>query len=68
MIVNDHFVVEDSGPQISHGGAPTLYNSPYRVSLFTQDIESPGYLSLYFLAPVRNGLEVLRRAPPASAE
>lgn len=48
VIVNDHFVVEDSGPQITHGGAPTLYNSPYRVALFTQDIESPGYLSLYF--------------------
>ncbi len=48
VIVNDHFVVEDSGPQITHGGAPTLYNSPYKVALFTQDIESPGYLSLYF--------------------
>lgn len=48
VIVNDHFVVEDSGPQISHGGAPTLFNSPYKVSLFTQDMESPGYLSLYF--------------------
>lgn len=48
VIVNDHFVVEDSGPQISHGGAPTLFNSPYKVSLFNQDIESPGYLSLYF--------------------
>lgn len=48
VIVNDHFVVEDSGPQISHGGAPTLFNSPYKVALFTQDMESPGYLSLYF--------------------
>ncbi len=48
VIVNDHFVVEDSGPQISHGGAPTLFNSPYKVALFNQDIESPGYLSLYF--------------------
>ena len=48
VIVNDHFVVEDSGPQISHGGAPTLFNSPYKVALFAQDIESPGYLSLYF--------------------
>ena len=47
VIVNDHFVVEDSGPQVSHGGAPTLFNSPYKVSLFNQDIESPGYLSLY---------------------
>jgi two-component system phosphate regulon sensor histidine kinase PhoR len=48
VIVNDHFVVEDNGPQVSHGGAPTLFNSPYKVSLFTQDIQSPGYLSLYF--------------------
>ena len=48
VIVNDHFVVEDQGPQVSHGGAPTLFNSPYKVALFTQDIESPGYLSLYF--------------------
>lgn len=48
VIVNDHFVVEDSGPQVAHGGAPTLFNSPYKVALFTQDIESPGYLSLYF--------------------
>lgn len=48
VIVNDHFVVEDSGPQITQGGAPTLYNSPYKVALFTQDVESPGYLSLYF--------------------
>ncbi len=48
VIVNDHFVVEDNGPQIAQGGAPTLFNSPYKVSLFTQDIESPGDLSLYF--------------------
>lgn len=48
VIVNDHFVVEDSGPQMAQGGVPTLFNSPYRVALFTQDIESPGDLSLYF--------------------
>jgi two-component system phosphate regulon sensor histidine kinase PhoR len=48
VIVNDHFVVEDSGPQMAQGGAPTLFNSPYKVALFTQDIESPGDLSLYF--------------------
>ncbi|MCY7328936.1 MAG: hypothetical protein LH618_10335, partial [Saprospiraceae bacterium] len=48
VVVNDHFVVEDSSPQISHGGAPTLFSSPYRVALFQQDIESPGYLSIYF--------------------
>jgi two-component system, OmpR family, phosphate regulon sensor histidine kinase PhoR len=48
VIVNDHFVVEDNGPQIAGGGAPTLFNSPYKVALFTQDMESPGDLSLYF--------------------
>ncbi|MFN0035230.1 MAG: sensor histidine kinase [Saprospiraceae bacterium] len=48
VIVNDHFVVEDSGPQIAQGGAPTLFNSPYKVALFTQDIDSPGDLYLYF--------------------
>ena len=48
VIVNDHFVVEDNGPQVSHGGAPTLFNSPYKVTLFSQDIDPPGYLSLYF--------------------
>jgi len=53
VIVNDHFVVEDSGPQISHGGAPTLFNSKYKVSLFTQDMEPPGYLSLYFPSRTR---------------
>lgn len=53
VIVNDHFVVEDSGPQVAQGGAPTLFNSPYKVALFTQDIESPGYLSLYFPSRAR---------------
>ncbi len=57
VIVNDHYVVEDSGPQVAHGGAPTLFNSPYKVALFTQDIESPGYLSLYFPNRTRMVLE-----------
>ncbi len=48
VVVNDHYVVLDDGPQITHGGAASLFNSPYRVALFQQDIESPGYLSLYF--------------------
>jgi len=54
VVVNDHFVVEDNSPQISQGGAPTLFSSPYRVALFQQDIESPGYLSIYF--PSRTSL------------
>jgi two-component system phosphate regulon sensor histidine kinase PhoR len=48
VVVNDHYVVVDEGPQITHGGAASLYNSPYRVAVFQQDIESPGYLALYF--------------------
>lgn len=59
VVVNDHYVVVDNSPQITQGGAATLFNSPYRVSLFQMDMESPGYLSLYFpnrtsllLAPV----------------
>ncbi len=48
VVMNDHYVVVDNSPQITHGGAATLYNSPYRVALFQQDIESPGYLSIYF--------------------
>ncbi len=57
VIVNDHYVVEDNGPQVANGGAPTLFNSPYKVALFTQDIESPGYLSLYFPNRTRLVLE-----------
>lgn len=48
VVVDDHYVVVDDSPQITHGGASTLYNSPYRVALFQQDIESPGYLAIYF--------------------
>jgi two-component system, OmpR family, phosphate regulon sensor histidine kinase PhoR len=53
VIVNGYFVVEDSSPQVTQGNAATLYNSPYRVDLFQQDIESPGYLSVYFPARTR---------------
>jgi two-component system, OmpR family, phosphate regulon sensor histidine kinase PhoR len=48
VILNGYFVVEDNSLQVTQGSAATLYNSPYQVSLFQQDIESPGYLSLYF--------------------
>lgn len=51
VIVNDHYVVKTDASQasnVSSGGTPTLDNSPYRVVLFAQDIESPGYLSIYF--------------------
>jgi two-component system, OmpR family, phosphate regulon sensor histidine kinase PhoR len=61
VIVNDHFVVLDNGPQITNGGAASLFNSPYRVSLFQQDIESPGYLSMYF--PNRTSLVLANPGP-----
>jgi len=48
VIVNDYYVVIDNSPQVTYGGAVNLYNSPYRVALFQQDVESPGYLALYF--------------------
>ncbi|MEZ4918586.1 MAG: HAMP domain-containing sensor histidine kinase [Saprospiraceae bacterium] len=48
VVTNDHYVVLDNSTQMVQGGASNLFNSPYRVALFQQDIESPGYLSLYF--------------------
>ncbi|MEQ1746673.1 MAG: HAMP domain-containing sensor histidine kinase [Saprospiraceae bacterium] len=48
VVVNDHYVVVDNSPKVIHGGAATLYTSPYRVALFPKDIESPGHLSIYF--------------------
>lgn len=48
VVVNDHYVVVDNSPQVTHGGVLTLFNSKYRVSLFQGDVESPGYLSIYF--------------------
>jgi two-component system, OmpR family, phosphate regulon sensor histidine kinase PhoR len=53
VIVNGYFVVEDNTPQVTQGNAATLHNSPYRVDLFQQDIESPGYLSVYFPSRTR---------------
>lgn len=56
VVVNDHYVVVDNSPQITQGGASSLYNSPYRVALFQKDIESPGYLAIYF--PNRTSLVI----------
>ncbi len=47
VIVNDHFVVVDPSLQGTQA-ISALYNSPYRVALFPQDVESPGYLNVYF--------------------
>jgi len=56
VVVNDHYVVVDNSPQITQGGASSLYNSQYRVALFQKDIESPGYLAIYF--PNRTSLVI----------
>jgi two-component system phosphate regulon sensor histidine kinase PhoR len=48
IIVNNYYVVIDNSPHMTAGGATNLYNSPYRVALFQFDVESPGYLALYF--------------------
>jgi two-component system phosphate regulon sensor histidine kinase PhoR len=51
VIMNDHYVVNIDASQASagaSGNSPTLETSPYRVGLFSQDIESPGYLTIYF--------------------
>jgi two-component system, OmpR family, phosphate regulon sensor histidine kinase PhoR len=48
VIVNDHYVVEEPGVRPQQGGVPNLFNSKYVVALFPKDVESPGYLSLYF--------------------
>jgi two-component system, OmpR family, phosphate regulon sensor histidine kinase PhoR len=54
VIVNDHYVVIDNSAQVTNGGAASLFNSPYQVRLFRRDLESPGYLALYF--PNKTGL------------
>jgi two-component system, OmpR family, phosphate regulon sensor histidine kinase PhoR len=47
VVVNDHFVVVD--PSIQGTQANNLLNqSPYKVALFPQDVESPGFLNIYF--------------------
>ncbi len=56
VVVNDHYVVVDNSPQITQGGASSLYNSQYRVALFQKDIESPGYMAIYF--PNRTSLVI----------
>ncbi|MCS6927900.1 MAG: HAMP domain-containing histidine kinase [Saprospiraceae bacterium] len=48
VIMNNHYVVIDNTPLITAKGINSLYNSPYRVALFPKDVESPGYLAIYF--------------------
>ncbi|MCC6413629.1 MAG: HAMP domain-containing histidine kinase [Saprospiraceae bacterium] len=56
VVMNDYYVVVDNSPQITQGGASSLYNSPYHVALFQKDIESPGYMAIYF--PNRTSLVI----------
>ncbi len=48
VIMNGYYVVIENTPHLTAKGATSLYNSPYRVALFPKDVESPGYLAIYF--------------------
>ncbi len=48
IIMNGHYVVVENTPHLTTSGFKSLYNSPYRVALYPKDIESPGYLAIYF--------------------
>jgi two-component system phosphate regulon sensor histidine kinase PhoR len=48
VIMNGYYVVTENTPHLMAKGATSLYNSPYRVALFPKDVESPGYLAIYF--------------------
>jgi len=52
VIINDHYAVEDNQPNVVLPGYDNIFNSNYRVSLFTNDMPSPGYLMIHF--PNRN--------------
>ncbi len=48
VIMNGHYVVVENTPHLIAKGATSLYTSPYRVALYAKDVESPGYLAIYF--------------------
>lgn len=53
IINNGHYVVHDINEQVSRGGGyDELLNSQYRVSLFPEGQEVPGFLMIYF--PAKN--------------
>jgi two-component system phosphate regulon sensor histidine kinase PhoR len=54
IIVNDHYVVEDDQPSVILPGYRNLYNSPYFVHLFPEEVPSPGLLLIHF--PARTSL------------
>ncbi len=52
VIADARYVVEDKKEQTTLAGYKNLYNSDYQVSLFKNDVESPGLLMIYF--PMKN--------------
>ncbi len=55
IIQNGHFVVEDGATQPIENGYNSLYNTPYKVELFSKnDLASPGLLMIQF--PSQNSL------------
>jgi len=48
VIVDDHFVVEDSHPKQTIPGFGNILTTPYEVSLFDDNLSTPGKLKLHF--------------------
>ncbi len=48
VIADNHYLVHDDGPQAFTGGIKHLYNSDYKVDLYPDAIQSPGYLTIHF--------------------
>ncbi len=54
VVLDDHFSVVDPASVVTQAGLNNIYSSPYKVPLFSQDIESPGWLMIHF--PERSGV------------
>lgn len=50
VILNGHYVVKDSRPHTTQEGWNNIYNSKYRVDLFSTEMASPGLLLIHFPA------------------
>lgn len=48
VIIDDHFVVEDATPKEFLPGYQNLYNSKYYVTLFANEVPTPGFLMIHF--------------------
>jgi len=48
VIINGHYVVKDTGPHSIPEGTSSIYNSKYKVDLFTSEMTSPGLLLIHF--------------------